>query len=79
MLAAHVRKAVVLEEDAAARYYSLTAIEGEEALDPARPAALGRQFELPLDRLTLAFWFSPDSTKLLCLTAAGTVPLLAVD
>lgn len=61
----------MLEEDAAAGYYALTAIEGEDALDPARPAALGRQFELPLDQLTLAFWFSPDSTKLLCLTAAG--------
>jgi hypothetical protein len=69
---------VVLEEDAAAGYYALTAIEGEDALDPARPAAQGRQFELPLDRLTLAFWFSPDSTKLLCLTAAGTLVALSL-
>jgi hypothetical protein len=45
-------------------------IEGEEALDPSNPS-LGSQYELPHSKLTVAFWFSPDSTKVLLLTAAG--------
>lgn len=63
-------KAVVLQEDINIGHYSLTAIEGEAALDPASPET-GRVYELPNDKLTVAFWFSPDSTKVLCLTAAG--------
>lgn len=63
-------KAVVLQEDINIGHYSLTAIEGESALDPSSPDK-GNIYEIPNDRLTVAFWFSPDSTKLLCLTAAG--------
>jgi hypothetical protein len=63
---------VVLEEDVTTGHYSLSVIEGEDTLDPAAIETVGRQYELPIDRLALAFWFSPDSTKLLCLTAAGT-------
>jgi len=43
-------------------HYSLTVIEGEDALDPASPAT-GRVYELPNAKLAVAFWFSPDSTK----------------
>jgi hypothetical protein len=49
---------------------TLSLLIGEDALDPKHPS-LGQQYEVPNDRLAVAFWFSPDSTKLLCLTAAG--------
>lgn len=65
-------RAVVLEEDVNAGHYALTVIEGEDALDPSS-AGTGRQYELSSDQLTVAFWFSPDSTKLLCLNAAGSM------
>ncbi|KAJ1417434.1 hypothetical protein B484DRAFT_481793 [Ochromonadaceae sp. CCMP2298] len=61
---------VVLEEDINQGHYALTVIEGEDALDPAS-TSMGKKYELPNSKLTVAFWFSPDSTKLLCLTAAG--------
>ena len=66
-------RAVVLQEDVNQGLYSVTVIEGEEALDPSAEGQLGNQYELPSDKggLVVAFWFSPDSTKLLCLTAAG--------
>jgi hypothetical protein len=63
-------KAAVLQEDVNVGHYSLMIIEGEGALDPSSPS-MGTQYELPNPKLTVAFWFSPDSTKLLCLTAAG--------
>ena len=63
-------KVVVLEEDINIGHYALTVIEGEDALDPAS-SSLGNQYEVPNAKLTVAFWFSPDSTKVLCLTAAG--------
>lgn len=63
-------RAVVLEEDINIGHYALTVIEGEDALDPASPST-GTAYELPNNKLTVAFWFSPDSTKVLCLTAAG--------
>ena len=63
-------RAVILQEDIDGGYYSLKVIEGEDALDPCNPS-LGHQYELPNPNLTVAFWFSPDSTKLLCLTATG--------
>ena len=63
-------KAVVLQEDINAGHYSLTVIEGEAALDPSA-AGLGRQYELPTSRLAVAFWFSPDSSKVLLLSPAG--------
>ena len=53
------------------RHYSLTIIEGEDVLDPSNPEVTGNRYELSTVKLTVAFWFSPDSTKLLCLTAAG--------
>ena len=65
-------RAVVLQEDIDAGHYSVTVIEGEDALDPSSPS-LGHQYPLPNQKLTVAFWFSPDSTKILCLTAAGKV------
>jgi len=63
-------RVVVLQEDINIGLYSLTVIEGESALDPESDS-LGQQYELPNDKLTVAFWFSPDSTKLLCLNAVG--------
>ena len=62
----------MLQEDIDNGHYSLTVIEGEDALDPSSTGT-GRQYELPNKKLTVAFWFSPDSTKVLCLTAAGKV------
>ena len=62
-------RAVVLQEDIEAGHYRLTVIEGEDALDPSSSSS-GVQYELPNSKLTVAFYFSPDSTKLLCLTAA---------
>lgn len=63
-------KVLVLQEDINVGHYSLMVIEGEDALDPAS-SSLGNQYELPHSKLTVAFWFSPDSTKVLCLTAPG--------
>jgi hypothetical protein len=65
-------RAVVLQEDVNMGLYSVTVIEGEDALDPSSPST-GEQYELPSDKggLVVAFWFSPDSSKILCLTAAG--------
>eukprot|EP01041_Mallomonas_annulata_P004065 gene4065-8081_t len=64
-------RAVILEEDITAGHNRLTAIEGEGALDPCSPD-MGNIYEIPLeDKLTSAFWISPDSTKVLCLTIAG--------
>jgi hypothetical protein len=63
-------RVVVLEEDINQGHYALTVIEGEDALDPASTST-GKMYELPNSKLTVAFWFSPDSTKILCLTAAG--------
>lgn len=63
-------RAVVLQEDINIGHYSLYVIEGEDALDPANPAT-GKQYELPCSKLVVAFWFSPDSTKLLLLMAAN--------
>lgn len=63
-------RAVVLQEDINIGHYSLVAIEGESALDPSSDD-LGKIYELPNDKLTVAFWFSPDSSKILCLNAAG--------
>jgi hypothetical protein len=61
---------VILQEDINIGLYSLTVIDGENALDPMSDS-IGTQYELPNDKLTVAFWFSPDSTKLLCLNAVG--------
>lgn len=61
---------VLVEEDIHNGYYSLTAIEGEDALNPSS-TSMGNQYEIDRIPITVAFWFSPDSTKLLCLTAKG--------
>ena len=50
-------------------HYALTVIEGESALDPSTDS-LGEQYEISMPTLTVAFWFSPDSTKLLCMASA---------
>ena len=63
-------RAVVLQEDINAGLYSLTVIEGEAALDPSS-SETGNIYELPCNKLCVSFWFSPDSTRLLLLTAAG--------
>lgn len=63
-------RAVVLEEDINIGHYSLRVIEGEDALDPCS-ASTGNLYDLPHSKLTVAFWFSPDSTKVLLLTANG--------
>ena len=55
-------RCVVLQEDINVGHYSLRVVEGESALDPSSPD-MGKQYELPCDKLTVAFWFSPDSTK----------------
>lgn len=70
MLSPDHSRAVVLQEDVAAGSHSITIIDGEEALDPSSPE-LGNQYQVPFNKLTLAFWISPDSTKLLCMTVAG--------
>jgi hypothetical protein len=63
-------KVVVLQENINLGVYVLKVIEGESALDPTSPD-IGNVYDLPHDKLTVAFWFSPDSTKVLLLTAAG--------
>jgi hypothetical protein len=63
-------RAVVLQEDINAGLYSLTVIEGEGALNPSS-SDTGKIYELPCSKLCVSFWFSPDSTRLLLLTAAG--------
>ena len=40
--------------------YSLVVVDGEDALDPLSPS-LGMQYDLPQDRLTIAFWFFPGT------------------
>jgi hypothetical protein len=66
-------KVLVLEEDIAIGHYKLTAIEGEDALDPCSDS-LGSAYDVPHDKLTMAFWFSPDSTKVLLLTVKDKSP-----
>lgn len=44
--------------------YSLVVVDGEDALDPLSPS-LGTQYDLPQDRLTIAFWFSPGALPFL--------------
>jgi len=63
-------RAVVLQEDINMGLYSLTVIEGEAALDPCS-SEMGTMYELPCPKLSVAFWFSPDSTKVLLLTSAA--------
>jgi hypothetical protein len=63
-------RAIVLQEDINVGHYSLTVLDGESGLDPAS-LVMPKIYEMPHNKLTVAFWFSPDSTKLLCLTAAG--------
>lgn len=63
-------KAVILQEDINVGHYSLTVIDGEASLDPMSSSPV-KSYEVPHNKLTVAFWFSPDSTKLLCLTASG--------
>ena len=63
-------RAVVMQEDVSNGYYSLTVIDGEDALDPSSTGT-GNQYEIPNPKLTVAFWFSPDSTKILLLTTAS--------
>lgn len=62
LVSADNSKAVVLEEDLVEGHYKLTVIDGEKALDPSDPS-MGNIYELPCPRLTVAFWLSPDSTK----------------
>jgi len=64
-------RAVILQEDINIGHYALTVVEGEAALDPLSPST-GKQFEMPFNKVALAFFFSPDSTKLLCLTISGS-------
>lgn len=68
-VSADASRLAVLQEDIQEGFYSFSVIEGEAALDPANDAP-AVAVELPHDKLTVACWFSPDSTKLLMLTAA---------
>ena len=70
LVSADSSRAVVLQEDLATGHYKLTALDGEKGLDPS-DATLPNAFELPCPKLTVAFWLSPDSTKVLLLTAAS--------
>jgi hypothetical protein len=63
-------RAVVIQEDISNGHYSVTVVEGEDALDPSH-SSTGNQYVLPTPKLTVAFWFSPDSTKILCMNVAG--------
>lgn len=64
-------KAVILEHDANIGHYAVTVIEGEDALDPLATSSFGKVYELPFEHVISAFWFSPDSSKLLCLASAS--------
>jgi len=77
LVSADHTKVAILEEDINIGHHKVTIIDGEEGLDPASPAE-GRRFEIPTDRVTVAFWFSPDSTKLLCLTSRQTKEEIAM-
>jgi len=63
-------RCVVLQEDVNLGHHSLTVIEGEGALDPCSADPV-QPYDMPFSKLTVAFWFSPDSTKVLCLTVSG--------
>jgi hypothetical protein len=63
-------RAVVMQEEVSEGFHSLTVIEGESALDPCDQDT-GKIYEVPSTKLAISFWFSPDSTKLLCLTVPG--------
>eukprot|EP01031_Cornospumella_fuschlensis_P028602 gene28602-34529_t len=63
-------RVVVIQEDVNIGLQSLVCIEGEGALDPASPST-GVVYEVPTTRPTVAFWWSPDSTKILCMGPAG--------
>jgi len=53
-------------------------IEGEhDWLDPRNPDAKVSSFDLPIGHITAAFWFSPDSKKLLCFSTNLSKPALS--
>ncbi|CAN0468884.1 unnamed protein product, partial [Ectocarpus sp. 8 AP-2014] len=57
----------LMQQDMTTGFYTISILEGGEgALDPLSTATM-EQVEIPLDRVIMAFFFSPDSTKLLCL------------
>jgi Tol biopolymer transport system component len=69
------KKVVLMQQDAQTGYYSLSMLDGGAALDPLsdpKEAPVERR-ELPVDKVALAYFFSPDSKKLLLLTS--TVPV----
>jgi hypothetical protein len=63
-------KLVVLQQDINTGLYSLLVIDSESGLDPNNEINI-IPYEIPHDQLSVAFWFSPDSTKLLCLNTVG--------
>lgn len=70
LVSADSSRAVVLQEDIAGGFFRLSVLEGEKGLDPCDPSP-PVFYDLPCPKLTVAFWLSPDSTKVLLLTAAG--------
>jgi len=71
LVSADSSKAVVLQEDLVNGFYRLTQLDGERGLDPADKETLPLVQELPCPKIVVAFWLSPDSTKVLLLTAAN--------
>ncbi|CAM9555574.1 unnamed protein product, partial [Hapterophycus canaliculatus] len=68
----------LMQQDMTTGFYTISVLEGGEgALDPLSTATM-EQVEIPLDRVIMAFFFSPDSTKLLCLATKMSKSELAV-
>ncbi|CAM9274655.1 unnamed protein product [Ectocarpus sp. 6 AP-2014] len=68
----------LMQQDMTTGFYTISVLEGGEgALDPLSTATM-EQVEMPLDRVIMAFFFSPDSTKLLCLATKMSKSELAV-
>eukprot|EP00752_Nemacystus_decipiens_P007675 g6861.t2 len=68
----------LMQQDMTTGFYTISVLEGGEgALDPLSTSTM-EQVEIPLDRVIMAFFFSPDSTKLLCLATKMSKSELAV-
>ncbi|CAM9742109.1 unnamed protein product [Ascophyllum nodosum] len=63
----------LMQQDLSTGFYTISVLEGgEKALDPLSTATM-EQVEIPLDRVVMAFFFSPDSRKLLCLATKASI------
>ncbi|CAM9496371.1 unnamed protein product, partial [Phaeothamnion confervicola] len=67
----------LMQQDLATGFYSISVLQGKDAFDPLSDAAV-EQVEVPVDRVILGCYWSPDSSRLLCLATQANKNELAV-